>query len=118
MRVMGISGALNHDAAVSLIEDKRILYASHSERYSKKKNDPLLNDGIVNAALEYGRPDVIAWYERPLIKKFRQAAAGQWDLALDWDEMPKRYIKKNFSPLFVCLFIRMHISFIAFYRII
>ena len=99
MKVMGISGALNHDAAVSLIEDKRILYASHSERYSKKKNDPLLNDGIVNAALEYGRPDVIAWYEKPLVKKFRQASAGQWDLALDWDEMPKRYIKKNFPQL-------------------
>jgi len=99
MRVMGISGALNHDAAVSLIEDRRILYASHSERYSKKKNDALLNDGIVNAALEYGRPDIIAWYERPLLKKFRQATAGQWDLALDWDEMPKRYIKQNFPQL-------------------
>ena len=96
---MGISGALNHDAAVSLIEDRRILYASHSERYSKKKNDPLLNDGIVNAALEHGRPDVIAWYERPLLKKVRQATAGQWDLARDWDEMPKRYIKKNFPQL-------------------
>ena len=99
MRVMGISGALNHDAAVSLIEDRRILYASHSERYSKKKNDSLLNDGIVNAALEYGRPDVIAWYERPLLKKVRQATAGQWDLARDWDEMPKRYIKQNFPQL-------------------
>ena len=99
MRVMGISGALNHDAAVSLIEDRRILYASHSERYSKKKNDALLNGGIVNAALEYGRPDIIAWYERPLLKKFRQATAGQWDLALDWDEMPKRYIKQNFPQL-------------------
>ena len=99
MRVMGISGALNHDAAVSLIEDRRILYASHSERYSKKKNDALLNHGIVNAALEYGRPDIIAWYERPLLKKFRQATAGQWDLALDWDEMPKRYIKQNFPQL-------------------
>ena len=99
MKVMGISGALNHDAAVSLIEDKRILYASHSERYSKKKNDSLLNDGIVNAALEHGTPDVIAWYERPLIKKFRQASAGQWDLAFDLDEMPKRYIKKNFPQL-------------------
>ena len=99
MKVMGISGALNHDAAVSLIEDKRILYASHSERYSKKKNDSLLNDGIVNAALEYGRPDVIAWYEKPLLKKLRQASAGQWDLALDWDEMPKRYIKQNFPQL-------------------
>ena len=99
MRVMGISGALNHDAAVSLIEDRRILYASHSERYSKKKNDSLLNDGIVNAALEHGRPDVIAWYEKPLLKKFRQANAGQWDLALDWDEMPKRYIKQNFPQL-------------------
>jgi carbamoyltransferase len=99
MKVMGISGALNHDAAVSLIEDRRILYASHSERYSKKKNDSMLNDGIINAALEYGRPDVIAWYERPLLKKFRQATAGQWDLARDWDEMPKRYIKQNFPQL-------------------
>ena len=99
MRVMGISGALNHDAAVSVVEDGRILYASHSERYSKIKNDPLLNDAIINAALSYGKPDVIAWYEKPLLKKFRQATAQQWDFVFDWDEMPKRYIKKKFPQL-------------------
>lgn len=99
MRVMGISGALNHDAAVSVVEDGRILYASHSERYSKIKNDPLLNDSIINAALSYGKPDVIAWYEKPLLKKFRQATAQQWDFVFDWDEMPKRYIKKKFPQL-------------------
>ena len=99
MRVMGISGALNHDAAVSIIEDRRILFASHSERYSKIKNDPLLNDGIVDAALEHGRPDVIAWYERPVLKKIRQFSAGQYGLAFDRTEMPKKYIKKHFPQL-------------------
>ena len=99
MRVLGISGALNHDAALSIVEDERILYASHSERYSRKKNDPLLNNGIVNAALEYGKPDVIAWYERPLVKKTRQIYAGQYGLAFDPEEMPKRYIKDNFPQL-------------------
>ena len=44
--VMGISGAINHDAAVSLINDGEILFAGHSERYSKLKNDPNLNNEI------------------------------------------------------------------------
>ena len=35
--VMGVSGAINHDAAVAMVQDGEILFASHSERYSKKK---------------------------------------------------------------------------------
>ena len=45
MRILGIN-ALNHDAAVSDIEDGDIKFAAHSERYSRKKNDYLLNDDI------------------------------------------------------------------------
>ena len=37
MRVAGISEG-SHDAGYSLIEDREILYASHSERYSQIKN--------------------------------------------------------------------------------
>lgn len=98
MIVLGISGALNHDAAVSVIKDGEILFASHSERYSKVKNDPLLNNEIIQEALSYGKPDFIAWYERPLLKKFRQLTAGQYSLAFDKEEMPKRYLK-NFPEL-------------------
>ena len=99
MRILGISGALNHDAAVAVVEDSSILYASHTERYSKKKNDAMLNYDIVSEVLRYGYPDAIAWYERPVRKKFRQALAGQWDLALDMNELPRRYIDENFPRL-------------------
>ena len=99
MRVLGISGALNHDAAVSVIEDGKILFASHSERYSKVKNDPMLNQEIIDAALEFGMPDVIAWYEKPLTKKIRQLWAGQYDLAFEGREWPKRYLHENFPEL-------------------
>lgn len=99
MKVLGISGALNHDAAVSVVAESEILYASHSERYSKKKNDANLNDGIINDALKYGKPDVIAWYEQPLLKKSRQLWAGQYGLAFDKNEMPRKYIEENFPQL-------------------
>ena len=99
MRVMGISGALNHDAAVSMVNYGNIMYASHSERYSKKKNDSNLNNEIINDALQYGRPDVIAWYENPYLKKTRQLWAGQYDLAFDRTELPRKYINENFPQL-------------------
>ena len=93
MRVLGIAGALNHDAAVSVIEDGKILFAAHAERYSKKKNDAMLNQEIISAALEFGKPDVIAWYERPVIKKLRQLIAGQFSLAFDSNELPSKYLE-------------------------
>ena len=42
MKILGING-LNHDAAITMIEDGEILFAAHSERYSGIKNDPDLN---------------------------------------------------------------------------
>ena len=38
MKILGIN-ALNHDAAITMIEDGEILFAGHSERYSKIKFD-------------------------------------------------------------------------------
>ena len=78
MKILGIN-CLNHDAAVSVIEDKKILFAAHSERYSRNKNDMFLNDDIIQEALSYGEPDKIAYYERPWIKKTRQLYAGQYN---------------------------------------
>ena len=58
MRILGISSQF-HDAAVCVIEDGKILFAGHSERYSRVKNDPFLNKEIIEAALQHGKPDVV-----------------------------------------------------------
>jgi carbamoyltransferase len=76
MAIFGISCGF-HDAAVSVVSGKKILFAGHSERYSKTKNDPLLHKDLVREALEWGDPDTIVYYERPWLKRTRQWYAGQ-----------------------------------------
>lgn len=92
--VLGIAGALNHDASVSIVQGSDIKFAGHAERYSKIKNDPLLNTELLRDALQYGTPDVIAWYENPWKKKTRQLYAGQYKTAFDMDELPKKYLQQ------------------------
>ena len=41
MRYLGIN-CLNHDAAMAVVDNNKILWAAHSERYSKIKNDQFL----------------------------------------------------------------------------
>jgi carbamoyltransferase len=74
--IWGIS-ANSHDAAITVIEDKEILFASQSERYSGVKNDAHLNSGIVIDAKRYGEPDLVVWYETPWLKSLRQLRSGQ-----------------------------------------
>lgn len=93
MIVLGISGALNHDAAISLVKDGKILYASHSERYSKIKNDPLLSSAMIEEALVLGTPDIIAWAEKPYLKKTRQLYAGQYASAMSINDVPSIYLR-------------------------
>ena len=93
MRILGIN-CLNHDAAVSVIEDGDIKFAAHSERYSRKKNDPLLNNEIMGEALSHGQPDVVAYFERPWLKKTRQLYAGQYDEVFQNANTPKEYLKR------------------------
>jgi carbamoyltransferase len=76
MNVWGIS-ANSHDAAVSVWHDKTVKFAAHSERYSGLKNDGHLCEGIISAADEFGRPDLVVWYENPVLKTARQFQAGQ-----------------------------------------
>lgn len=75
MRILGINET-THDAAVSVIEDGKILFAGHAERYSKQKNDWFNNDAILNEALSYGKPDQIAYYESRWLKKLRITTRG------------------------------------------
>jgi carbamoyltransferase len=75
MVIYGVN-AFSHDASISVIENGKILFAAHSERYSKDKNDWHLNDKILRKALEYGTPDVIGYYEKPWLKKARMSLFG------------------------------------------
>jgi carbamoyltransferase len=75
MIVLGINETA-HDAAVCLIDDEKVLFAGHSERYSKEKNDWFTNDLLIADALSYGRPDKIAYYEDYWLKKLRLARHG------------------------------------------
>ena len=58
MNILGISSGF-HDAAVTVVRAGKIRFAAHAERYSKQKNDPFLNQELINAALEHGTPDII-----------------------------------------------------------
>jgi len=79
MNYLGISSGF-HDAAVSLIDDTgNILFAGHSERYSKHKHDKHLCMNIINDALSYRSSiDIeVHYYERPLMKYLRQMRSGE-----------------------------------------
>ena len=79
MNYLGISSGF-HDSAISLIDDSgNILFAGHTERYSKFKHDKHLNIDIVKDALSYAtsRDIEVHYYERPLMKYLRQLRSGE-----------------------------------------
>ena len=98
MIILGINET-SHDASISLIKDEKILFAGHAERYSKKKNDWYNNDEILWDALGYGTPDLIAYYEKPQLKRSRLFLKGG---ASDWKpniplNVPVKYFKHHYS---------------------
>ena len=98
MIILGINET-SHDASVSLIKNGEILFAGHAERYSKQKNDWYNNKEIILDALNYGTPDAIAYYEKPLLKKSRMILHGG---SSDWNptfpiDVPVHYFKHHYS---------------------
>ena len=99
MIILGVNET-SHDASLSLIKDGEILFAGHSERYSKEKNDWYINDNIVEEALSYGNPDAIAYYEKPLLKKsrlFLNGGNGDWNPRFKIDKIPRKSFKHHYS---------------------
>jgi carbamoyltransferase len=79
MMHVGISCGF-HDAGISVVSDTgNILYASHSERYSKNKHDANLCEGIIDDTLKYvvNSNFQLHYYEKPWLKAIRQFRAGQ-----------------------------------------
>ena len=84
MKVLGIT-ALNHDASIA-VYDGEILFHEKSLIDSH-----ITQESISRAIMQCGMPDVIAWYERPLLKKTRQLYAGQ--LKELFSESPKQHLR-------------------------
>jgi len=93
MTIWGIS-ARSHDAAIAVYDYKTndIVYASHSERYSRIKNDKDLHPDQIARAFEYGEPSYVFFYENTTRKKQRQWQAGQYKLLLK--QSPQHYLKQ------------------------
>jgi carbamoyltransferase len=72
----GISAAA-HDASLTVVDGSKILFASHAERYSGIKNDKDLNADLIHAALKFGKPEKIHWYEKPKLRAMRRLLSGQ-----------------------------------------
>ena len=71
MKILGVSEGF-HDGAVALVDGEgNILHASHSERYSKIKNDPKIHP------YQYMEHDVYAYYEKNWLKNTRRVLFGQ-----------------------------------------
>lgn len=74
--ILGVAAGY-HDAAVSVVgRDGEIVFAAHSERYSKIKNDPELSVELVDAAYNFDI-DTIAYYERPWMHNLQQLRSGE-----------------------------------------
>ena len=91
MNILGISAGF-HDAAATVINNRgEILFAGHSERYSKIKNDP---DIHIDLIAELGQWDIdhVAYYETPWKKQLRQLYSGQ---GIEWNKISTRNILKT-----------------------
>lgn len=76
MITWGIS-ANSHDGSVAVFDKDDLVFASHTERFSRRKNDPDLNKDIIQYAKNWGEPNKVVWYEKPFKKTIRQLIAGQ-----------------------------------------
>ena len=94
MNILGISAGFHDAAATVLSPQGDILFAGHSERYSKIKNDANIDADLINELYEYDI-DTIAYYERPWNKQLRQLYSGQ---GIEWDKLTVRQILKQQIP--------------------
>ncbi len=79
MNILGISAGF-HDAAATVISPSgEILFAGHSERYSKIKNDSGLHPDLLRELCEW-EYDTVAFYERPWMHNLQQLYSGQRQL--------------------------------------
>lgn len=73
-----------HDSSIASVVNGELVFAAHSERSSRKKNDRDLHSRTVKQTLYAGgHPDTIVFYERDWWKRVRQLWAGQYQTAFN-----------------------------------
>jgi carbamoyltransferase len=92
--ILGISFGF-HDAAVSVINKQGdILFAAHSERYSKIKNDANLCNDLIKDVTKYDIQH-LAYYETPWKKQLRRLCSGE---GFEWNKLfTKKILKEQFG---------------------
>ena len=88
MNILGISAGF-HDAAATVIDHRGdVLFAGHSERYSKIKSDPNIHIGLLE---DVAKHDIhkIAYYETPWKKQLRQLYSGQ---GIEWNKLTVKQV--------------------------
>jgi carbamoyltransferase len=89
MNYLGISSGF-HDAAISVLDDKgNILFAGHSERYSKNKHDKDVCEGLLYDAFQHTNSANLQYhyYERPWLKSLRQLRSGEGFAWPTWEKL-------------------------------
>lgn len=76
--LLGIN-CFNHDASICLVNQSsnNVVFAAHAERYSRVKNDSVLNHAMFEDMLQYGTPTEICWFEKPMLRNLRQIWSGE-----------------------------------------
>jgi len=68
----------SHDGALAVFQDDELVFASDAERWSRKKNDPVIPDNLIKYAEDnWGIPDQVHFYEDYTLKTQRREFAGQ-----------------------------------------
>jgi carbamoyltransferase len=89
MNILGISAGF-HDAAAAVINSHGdILFAGHSERYSKVKNDANISYDLMKDVMEQGDIHHVAYYETPWKKQLRRLYSGE---GIEWNKLSARKI--------------------------
>lgn len=88
MNILGIAAGFHDASATVLSRDGEILFAGHSERYSRIKGDPDISRGLVEDMYGFDI-DHVAYYERPWAKQLRRLYSGE---GIEWDKLSTRRI--------------------------
>jgi len=68
----------SHDGALSVFKNDELLFATDAERFSRKKNDPIIPPNLIEyVEKKYGIPEKVYYYENPIFKSFRRTYAKQ-----------------------------------------
>lgn len=116
--------ANSHDASLAVSKsvtkglssktEEQVLWAGLAKDFSGVPNDPHLNEDLIQHAMNnYGHADEIIWYERPLLKTFRQIRAGQGFRYFKENNV-KKYLEKHHLYNIPIRYVQHHTSHAAY----